>query len=183
MLQLRATRFSRSFSAALSSDTGSCLVRIYPLQGIEQPVELDGKPLLIGRDECCSLTLSDDSVSRRHAVIEPVDETHVVRDLESLNGTFVNEKRVVECERLMSGDRVRFGNQIFKYLNSDRIEGQYYEVVFKMMTTDGLTSVYNKRYFLETLDREISLARRSDSSLCVVMLDLDRFKSIWTPGG
>jgi diguanylate cyclase (GGDEF)-like protein len=126
----------------------------------------------------CSLRLSDDSVSRQHAVIEQVGESHFVCDLGSTNGTFVNEKRLSVRKLLKNGDRVRFGNQIFKYLKSDQVEAQYHEVVYKMMTMDGLTSVYNKRYFLETLDREIIQACRSASPMCVMMLDLDRFKSV-----
>jgi len=179
MVTLRETRLSSSFQAAISSKAdSSILVRIYPLEGIEKPLTLTDERLLIGRDVSCSVQLPDDSVSRRHAAIVTEADQHFVNDLGSTNGTFVNEARVEDRAVLKNGDRVRFGNQIFKYLKSDEIEAQYHEVVFKMMTTDGLTSVYNKRYFMETLDREVVQAQRCHSPLCVMMLDLDRFKLV-----
>ncbi len=179
MVTFRTTRLSRSFGVVHSAATTSCLlVRIYPLEGVEKPLDLAAEKLTIGRDSGCSLRLSADSVSRQHAAIEWEGDDHFVTDLQSTNGTFLNERRLVHRELLKNGDRVRFGNQIFKYLKSDQIEGQFHEVVFKMMTTDGLTSVYNRRYFLEVMDREIIQSYRSSSPLCVILMDLDRFKSV-----
>jgi diguanylate cyclase (GGDEF)-like protein len=174
-----ATRFSPSCEIPRIEPAGpSLLVRICPVKGIERPWELQDGPMLIGRDSNCSLVLPDDSISRRHATIEPHEGGHLISDLGSTNGTYVNEQRLFSARRLQAGDRVRFGNQIFKYLSADRIEAQYHEVVFKLMTTDGLTSVYNKRYLLETLERERHQARRAGTPLSVLMLDLDRFKSV-----
>lgn len=173
------TRFSDSIGALLATATARCLlVRIYPVKEIEPPLELGNEPVSVGRDSGCSLPLHDDSVSRRHAIIEAVGNTHLVTDLGSTNGTFVNEDIVSEPRLLQAGDRVRFGNQIFKYLAADKIEAQYHEVVFKMMTTDGLTGVHSKRYFQETLEREFEQSTRSLSPLCVLMMDLDKFKSV-----
>lgn len=179
MTEILTTRFSNSIGAVLSETAARCLlVRIYPVKGLEAPLELGNEPILVGRDASCSLPLHDDSVSRRHAMIESLGHLHVVTDLGSTNGTYVNETSVTKPQILQAGDRVRFGNQIFKYLSADKIEAQYHEVIFKLMTTDGLTSVHNKRYFLETLDREVEQSRRAASPLCVVMMDLDRFKSV-----
>lgn len=174
-----ATRFAPSCGVPRVDEMGPCLlVRIYPVQGIEQPWELTDQPLLVGRDERCGLTLCDDSVSRRHALIEALDGGHRVTDQGSTNGTYVNERRATGPQALRAGDRVRFGNQIFKYLSSDRIEAQFHEVVFKLMTTDGLTLVHNKRYLMEALERELHQSRRAGTPLSVLMLDLDKFKSI-----
>jgi diguanylate cyclase (GGDEF)-like protein len=140
-------------------------------------MELTSETFSIGRDLESSLTIEDDSVSRRHAVIHWDGQVHSLLDLGSKNGSFVNEIRI-DQQALASGDRVRFGKQIFKYLKSEEIEAQYHEVVFKLMTTDGLTQVYNKRYFLETLDRELLLSSRSRSTPCVLLMDLDHFKSV-----
>ncbi len=174
-----ATRFSASCGVLRLDETGTCLlVRIHPVSGVEPPVELGPTPMLVGRDGPCGLTLCDDSVSRRHAVLEPLEGGHRVTDLGSTNGTYVNERRVALSQSLQPGDRVRFGNQIFKYLGSEGVEAQYHEVVFKLMTTDGLTGVHNKRYLLEALQRELHQSRRTKTHLAVMMLDLDKFKSI-----
>lgn len=152
------------------------LIRIYPQAGIGQPFEISGRTLSVGRDNA-DISLSDDSVSRRHATIAWNGTTHVVTDLSSTNGTYVNEKRITE-HGLTVGDRIRFGNQLLKYLAQGSMESQYHESVFKLMTTDGLTQVHNKIYFLECFQRELHLAQRSGSPLCIMLIDLDHFKSV-----
>ncbi len=44
--------------------------------------------------------------------------------------------------------------------------------------TDFLTGAYNRAYFLDSLEREISLARRRGRPVSVLLVDLDRFKSV-----
>ncbi len=172
-----ATRLSQTlFTTPIIPQRSAVLVRIYPQQGIGQPIELGDRPLMIGR-EGCDLTLQDDAISRRHARVEWCDGGHTVTDLGSTNGTYVNEYRIGQT-RLQVGDRIRFGHQIFKYLTSESVETQYHEVVYKIMTTDGLTQVYNKQYFLETLSREIENTQRSKDNMSVMLMDLDHFKSV-----
>ena len=47
-----------------------------------------------------------------------------------------------------------------------------------MTTIDGLTQVYNKRYSIETLEREIGRAHRYRRELSLIMFDIDHFKKI-----
>jgi diguanylate cyclase (GGDEF)-like protein len=47
-----------------------------------------------------------------------------------------------------------------------------------MTIVDGLTGVNNKRFLLETLEREIPRARRHERPLTLVMMDIDHFKNI-----
>src|SRR5438552_2872810 len=115
-----------------TSDGVSCLVRIYPANGVGQLVDLVGQCIVVGRDPASDVELPDDSVSRRHAMIEPTDDGYVVSDLGSANGTYVNETRI-DSRRLGSGDRIRFGNHIFKFLAADCIEAQCHETIYKMM--------------------------------------------------
>lgn len=174
-----ATRFSNSFCVQLpqASAVGGMLVKIYPASPLDQPIELSESPIAVGRDESCELCVCEDSISRRHAEILFDGQNYFLQDLGSTNGTFVNEQRV-SSSSLKSGDRVRFGNQIYKFISIDGVESKYHEIIFKMMTTDGLTQVYNKRFLLDTLEREIQQAKRGRESLCLLMMDLDKFKSI-----
>ncbi len=176
-----STRFSQSLGLQLQAGSlaqqTSCLVRIYPAEGIGESWQLDDECLVIGRDVNCDVTLPDDSVSRRHAQVELIAGGYQVTDLESTNGTYVNDQRV-EARRLRPGDRLRLGNQILKFLSTDRMEAAYHETIYKIMTTDGLTQAYNKRYFLEVADREFLRAQRNGQSLAVLMIDADRFKSV-----
>lgn len=50
------------------------------------------------------------------------------------------------------------------------------ELLARLSYTDSLTGVYNNRYFYERLEEEISLARRTDGHLALIMLDIDHFK-------
>src|ERR1043165_5319890 len=73
------------------------------------------EPLVIGRETAATVCLADASVSRRHSKIEKKDDSFVITDLESLNGTFVNDVPV-RSRVLEHGDRVRVGDSQFLFL-------------------------------------------------------------------
>ncbi|MBA1245449.1 diguanylate cyclase [Pseudomonas japonica] len=56
--------------------------------------------------------------------------------------------------------------------------GRMRQVLQSQSIKDPLTGLYNRRFMEETLERELARAKRSDSTLSVVMLDLDNFKSL-----
>ncbi len=76
-----------------------------------EEVVVEDELLTIGRDPSSGLVLSDHSVSRHHAQIEPRGNFHLIRDNNSTNGTFVNEM-LVRLQVLTPGDTIRVG----KYL-------------------------------------------------------------------
>jgi Nif-specific regulatory protein len=76
---------------------------------------LNEEPLVIGRETAAHLCLADASVSRRHSKIEKQESGFVITDLESLNGTFVNDVPV-RTRLLEHGDRVRIGDSQFLFL-------------------------------------------------------------------
>jgi Nif-specific regulatory protein len=79
---------------------------------------IEDLPVVIGRDTTATLCIADASVSRRHSQIEKEDEQFVILDLESLNGTFINDVPV-KRRRLEHGDRVRIGDSQFLFLMHD----------------------------------------------------------------
>jgi hypothetical protein len=66
--------------------------------------------LTIGRHHGCDVVLTDPSVSRRHACLRFRDGTWMLQDLDSLNGTWVNDVRVGRCQ-LRPGDQVEFAGE------------------------------------------------------------------------
>ncbi|MEP6718493.1 MAG: sigma 54-interacting transcriptional regulator [bacterium] len=72
-------------------------------------------PVVIGRETAATLCLADASVSRRHSQIEKENDQFVILDLESLNGTFVNDVPI-KRRTLQHGDRVRIGDSQFLFL-------------------------------------------------------------------
>jgi pSer/pThr/pTyr-binding forkhead associated (FHA) protein len=83
-----------------------------PLQ--DRTCPLDGE-LTIGRGEENTLVIGSDQASRRHATIRPDAGGHLLSDLGSTNGTFVNSKAVKE-RRLVHGDVIRIASTVLKYV-------------------------------------------------------------------
>jgi pSer/pThr/pTyr-binding forkhead associated (FHA) protein len=75
---------------------------------------LNEESLVIGRETAANLCIADASVSRRHSKIEKKETGFVLSDLESLNGTFVNDVPV-KTRLLEHGDRVRIGDSQFSF--------------------------------------------------------------------
>jgi serine/threonine protein kinase len=69
---------------------------------------IHGDSVMVGRDRTCSIVLNHPAVSRRHARITVSGNGPMLEDLQSANGTYVNNTRV-ERVVLKSGDVVRFG--------------------------------------------------------------------------
>ena len=75
--------------------------------------EVDSPEYIVGRDGKCDMTLSDDSVSRRHAMVRKTnDDQFIIEDLGSSNGTYVDGIPIVSC-LLHSGDSVQLGRNLF----------------------------------------------------------------------
>ena len=132
---------------------------------------------VVGRSSKVDIQIDEDAISRSHAVIENHGNKFMLRDLESTNGTYVNDRDVRE-KRLVDGDQVKIGRTIFKFLSGSNIEASYHDEIYRLTTTDGLTQVYNKRYFLKEMEREMSRSIRYSRELSLVMCDIDHFKSI-----
>ena len=77
--------------------------------------ETGGLRTLIGRSPECHAFLDDVTVSRRHAEIIHEDDRYVIRDLGSLNGTFVNRRRIESAE-LSADDEVQIGKYRLTFL-------------------------------------------------------------------
>ena len=157
-----------------SNPREACLVVINGVD-LGKKFSLAQDSTMIGRSSKVDIQVDEDSISRNHAVIENREEDYVLQDLESTNGTFVNDRPVTE-ETLRDGDQIKIGSTIFKFLSGSNIESAYHDEIYQLTTTDGLTGAYNKRHFLKEMEGEMSRSIRYDRDLSLVMLDLDGFK-------
>ncbi len=132
---------------------------------------------VIGRSSKVDIQVDEDSISRSHAVVDNFGDAVIARDLESTNGTYVNDVPVRE-KKLNDGDQIKIGRTIFKFLSGSNIEAQYHDEIYRLTTTDGLTQVYNKRYFIKEMEREMSRSLRYERMMSLVMCDIDHFKGI-----
>lgn len=89
------------------------------LSGRRFPLETT---FLVGRGPYNHVVIDDPRVSRQHAKVSPEDGEHVVHDLGSANGTFVNDEPV-KRRKLVEGDLVRFGPFRFRFeLKSSEVD-------------------------------------------------------------
>jgi diguanylate cyclase (GGDEF)-like protein len=139
--------------------------------------QLGDTPVVLGRDGDCDIPINDQSVSRRHARIQPGSDGHYAVDLKSTNGTFVNDKPAT-MYKLKDGDYLRVGNWIFRYLSGGNVEAEYHEEIYRLTIIDGLTGIHNKRSLLEFLDRELARSARYHRPLSLVLFDIDKFKAV-----
>ena len=156
-----------------------CLVVIYssdPRQFGKRHV-LGDEPVLLGRGSENTIVLENDSVSRRHCRIEKRGKQWHVVDLDSTNGSYVNDELCKDMQ-LRRGDQIKVGDSILKFLSGSDVEAQYHETIYRMTIVDGLTGVNNKRYLMESMEREIPRARRHERPLSLLMFDIDHFKGI-----
>jgi diguanylate cyclase (GGDEF)-like protein len=157
----------------------ACLVQIHPVgTGSGRRIPLAAAAEVIGRGSECTVVIADQSVSRRHARVEPgPDGGYAVADLGSTNGTFVNDGRVAAAP-LADGDYLRIGNHMFRFLAGGNIEADYHAEIHRLAVLDPLTGLHNRRSLDEFLDREVERCRRHARPLAVVLLDIDHFKAI-----
>ncbi len=156
-----------------------CLVIIYSpdSRNFGKRQVMGNETLRVGRERGNQIVLPSDSVSRRHCRIDKRKASWFIKDLGSTNGTYVNDELIEEYQ-LRRGDQIKVGDTIFKYLSGQDVEAQYHETIYRMTIMDGLTNVHNKRYLLETLERELPRALRHQRPLSLCMFDLDHFKQV-----
>ena len=158
-----------------------CLVVIYsPVHTqLGKRYLLDRPVLTIGRSGDNDVVLVSDSVSRQHARIERRGNETFSVDLNSTNGTYLNDgAQRVELHRLSPGDRIKVGDTILKFLSGSDVEAQYHEIIFGMTITDGLTNLFNRKQLDAALVEEITRAQRHQRALSVLMFDIDHFKRV-----
>ncbi len=132
---------------------------------------------MIGRSINADIQVNDDSVSRDHAFIVKDRKGCRIVDNESKNGCFVNDVKVDE-RYLQDGDLLRIGKTIFKFLSRNNIEQAYHEELFRLAKIDGLTNIFNRRHFNDSLENELERAQRYNRELSLLITDIDHFKKV-----
>ena len=165
----RPTPMRRSEKSCLVVLAGSSFGEMY---------QLGAGRTVIGRGESAGVRIQDDGISREHAVIETAGKHAFLVDLQSTNGTFCNGARVVRHE-LSDGDKIAIGaNTILKFTYQDELEAHFQKQLYESALRDGLTNTFNRRYFLDRLNGEMRFAKRHQSLLALLFMDLDHFKKI-----
>jgi diguanylate cyclase (GGDEF)-like protein len=155
------------------------LIHIYPAgPEVGTRYEIGDEPVFIGRHDDCSVRNLDGSVSRHHAQIaRAVGGAHVVLDMGSTNGTYVNNQRR-QLATLADGDCLRVGNCLYRYFTGDDLEARYREEMYRLTVLDGLTAAHNHRSLVGFLDTELAHSRQHGRPLSLLMFDIDHFRAV-----
>ena len=96
---------------------------LYVLQGPDKgrTYQTPGEPAVIGRSSD-QIQLSDNSASRRHAEVRPINGSWELEDLNSSNGTYLNGQRIVGPTPLEHGDQIKVGSTLLVFSGQENIE-------------------------------------------------------------
>jgi diguanylate cyclase (GGDEF)-like protein len=135
--------------------------------------------LVIGRDVDAQVRLVDLNVSRRHARLAAEGSRVFIEDLGSSNGTLVNKQPFTSRVELQDGDTISIGAAtLLKFTHHDGIEEGFEEKLRDSAQRDPLTGVYRAETFDEQLQREFAYARRRQSRLALLVIDVDELSDI-----
>jgi len=139
--------------------------------------------MVVGRGETADIRLPDDRASREHASVAYTgagrgdDTAFELTDLESTNHTLVNGERVSSVQ-LRDGDKIQIGDTILKYVVMDSIEASFHAEIRDRIVYDQLTGLLTKESLYLAFARELQRCLQYGHPLSVLMMDLDRFKSV-----
>ena len=135
--------------------------------------------IVMGRSPQADLKLDDDGISRNHARLRCETGRSWVSDLASRNGTFVNGERIDGDVELKDGDKIQVGRgTVLRFGFQDALDESFHENLLSSALRDGLTKLFNKRYLMDRLDSELKFAQRHETSLSLLLIDLDHFKKV-----
>ena len=149
---------------------GDPVGKVYPLE--EGPISL-------GREPGNGILLDDPSVSRRHARIDrpPGEETMLVTDLGSTNGTLLNGRKITE-HPLRQGDLLQIGVYTFKVTRCDPLQLRYLQKIEEQIQYDELTGLFTVKTVLGYTEKEILRSKRYGRDFSLLIFDIDHFKRV-----
>jgi diguanylate cyclase (GGDEF)-like protein len=137
-----------------------------------------GSTTIVGRSPDCEVQIDHAGVSRRHAkIVRDAETEYVVQDLGSRNGTTVRGRGITRC-RLVDGDRIGFGPTFFRFTLADEKELLALKQRYEFSVVDGLTGAINRKHFDDRLIVELAFAKRHQTDVSLLLLDIDHFKAI-----
>ena len=132
----------------------------------------------IARSADNAIALEFNGVSRYHFKLNVSDETHILEDCGSKNGTYLNNKKVEGNTILAKGDIIKIGSIALKYLPKGDPERLTYDKLNLEANTDKHTGCYNKTFFNNRITLEVNKSKVTGDPLSLIIFDLDHFKKL-----
>ncbi len=112
---------------------------------LNKSVKIDKAPVVIGRHPDCEIQVDDGSVSRRHAQIVYSKPHYYLEDLNSRNGSMLNNEFVTGRTRLFDGSEIQICDIVFRFTRSSVASGKRGRPTVATESTDE--SVYGSKVF------------------------------------
>ena len=150
---------------------------------IAAPIPLEREEVTLGRALEADVRVNDALASRIHARItierDPStgERRYRLNDLDSTNGTLLNGEPVREAY-LQDGDKLTIGEQLLRFDLLDDIDREFQRQIHRLLAHDELTGLLTSRSFFSELRREAARSEAEERPFCVLMMDLDHFKSV-----
>jgi diguanylate cyclase (GGDEF)-like protein len=134
-------------------------------------------PYLIGADPGCNLHIPQAEVEARHAALEHAQGAVRLQDLGSRTGTWVNDVQVERVD-LRPDDELRIGRNLFRFLGGADLQARLDRALERLQTHDSLTGLLNRRFFEDTLEREVQRCKRYGRDLSLLLCGLDSWERV-----
>ncbi len=158
----------REFEPWLIVMSGTSIARKFPLRKRE---------VIIGRSSRADVVLKEQDISRRHARLTIINNRARIEDLDSTNGTYVNN-RPIHKSYIKDSDLIRIGPTVMKYTIQTRVDREFHDELYESATMDALTTLFNRNYLDKQISYEFAKADRSGRALSFLLIDLDGFKAL-----
>lgn len=174
------TATARPLRRRRRSDRAAPRLAVVDGHGRTRFVALPPGATTIGRDSRCGVVLDDESVSRRHCVVEVSRSGVTIADLGSRNGTHVDDRALDPHtpESIEAGAVIEAGAFFLKYVPDGAADSYLHLRVAGFSVRDALTGLANRAGFDAALDAACVRAGTGECSFALVLCDVDRFKAV-----
>ncbi|MDT5123274.1 MAG: hypothetical protein QOC96_2756 [Acidobacteriota bacterium] len=147
------------------------------------PIPLERDEVILGRALEADVRVNDARASRLHARITTERDPHTnftsyrITDLGSTNGTILNGQLITDAF-LQDGDKIIIGEHLLRFDMLDEIDREFQRQIHRLLVHDELTGLLTSKSFFSELRREAARAEAESRPFCVLMMDIDHFKSV-----
>lgn len=140
-------------------------------------LKLGDVPVTMGRSADCDFRLLNRAISRLHCRVWRDNSGFWVRDLNSTNKTYLNDRPVVEA-RLKDGDFITVGGTVVQFTQEKDVDHAAQSEFFDLVTHDQLTGLSQRRVFEQSLEQEIARSTRRNREFVLAIVDVDELSRI-----
>lgn len=140
-------------------------------------LKLGDVPVTLGRSADCDFRLLNRAISRLHCRVWRDNSGFWVRDLNSTNKTYLNDRPVVEA-RLKDGDFITVGGTVVQFTQEQDVDHAAQSEFFDLVSHDQLTGLSQRRVFEQSLEQEIARSTRRNREFVLAIVDIDELSRI-----